>query len=178
MFYILSVDASESCHLFREANTKYVGGFVAVYEGNRDKVIHQVPVVVTKTSLIPIEPQWVNIKINPVLRDLGLNETIQGFLIEVHGPVLGRSGRVPTCRSRFCDSTHLVGVSCPALTSGKTCGHAMTFIISSPQHNIFNVEYTSEDITAVFVAPRVLAVSAKTQHISSRQHNHISFLKP
>lgn len=161
VFYILSLDASETCHLFRNPNTPFVGGFVAIYEGAKDQVIHNIPVVITKTSLVSIAPQYANIKMNPIIRDLGLNEDIQGFLLEIIRPIFTQSGRVAPCRARFCDSRHSSKVTCPAIASGRTANHALTFFLSAPEHKITNAEYTSQTLMEVFVAPRVLTVSAK-----------------
>lgn len=158
IFYLLSTDATESVHLFRDPNTQFVGGFVAIYEGTRDKSIHGIPVVTTVTSLVPIVPDLVNIKLNSSVRDLALTEEIQGFLVEIQAPMFGQCGRVVSCRSPFCDTRHSARVACPSLAAGKTTGHAITFRLSSPAHRIVNCDYTGEALAKIFIAPRVLAV--------------------
>ncbi|XP_047738838.1 uncharacterized protein LOC125178640 [Hyalella azteca] len=168
-FYIIAATQEEAFHLFRSPNVPYIGQWVAVYEPRSAGKIHQLTILDTNTSLVPLalSPNTADIRLSTVLGAASSKEPVMTFLIEVPASdvLLGTVGLPPACSAVMCNSLHLnvlgkssekSGKSCPALVGGRTDHRTLTCSVTIKGHKISRCPFSSETLANLLISKTVL----------------------
>jgi hypothetical protein len=155
----------DAFHLFRFPNVTFLGSWVAIYEPQSSGTIHNLPIIATDTTLVPIDvsPNTSDICLSTVLDAVTSNEPVKTFLLEVPAKDvrIREVGLPKACSSVMCDSLHKSTKNdnrCPALTGGRSDRRCLMFKVTIKGFAIKRCAYSSESLADILISKAVLQV--------------------